>query len=98
MGAFRPVGYLTANLPIAFAFMLAGFLVFAYVYAKGYEGGSPVVEGVRFGVLVALMIDAFAMSWWWATVPIDRTLSMAMMVDYIVEYALYGPIVRKRAA
>jgi membrane protease YdiL (CAAX protease family) len=50
---------------------------------------------------------AGARSWkGFVSVPIDRTLSMAMMVDYIVEYALYGaivglvygPIVRKRAA
>ena len=91
--AFRPEADLMANLPIGFAFMLAGFLVFAYAYAKGYEGTSGVVEGVRFGVVVALMLNGFVLSWWWAMMPLDKTLIGAMMVDYVVEYALYGAIV-----
>lgn len=91
--ALRPEVDVAANVPVGFAFMLAGFLVFAYAYAKGYEGGSGAVEGLRFGVLVGLMIDAFVVSWWWVTVPIDWTMGAAMMADYVVEMALYGAIV-----
>ena len=29
-------------------------LIMAYIYPKGYEGGSPVVEGLRFGILMGL--------------------------------------------
>ena len=46
-GATEPVtGFLLA---------LLGFFAFAYTYAKGYEGGSGTQEGMRFGVLVAIM-------------------------------------------
>ncbi len=91
--AFRPDDVLMSMLPIGFAFMLVGFFVFAYAYAKGYEGGSGVMEGIRFGVIIGLLIDCFAISWWYVTVPMDSTLAMAMMVDNIVEPAMYGAIV-----
>jgi hypothetical protein len=29
-------------------------LIMAYIYPKGYEGGSPVSEGLRFGILMGL--------------------------------------------
>jgi hypothetical protein len=29
-------------------------LIMAYIYPKGYEGGSPVSEGFRFGILMGL--------------------------------------------
>ncbi len=34
-------------------FILA--LLMAYLYPKGYSGGSPVTEGLRFGILVGLL-------------------------------------------
>ena len=47
------------SIGIGFAFLLVGFLAFAYAYAKGYEGGNGVMEGLRFGVVTALIIIGF---------------------------------------
>ena len=91
--AFRPQAALQANLPIGFGLMLIGFLAFAYAYAKGYEGTNGTMEGIRFGVLVAIMIDGFSVVWNYVTTPISGSLSMAMMIDIVVEFALYGAIV-----
>jgi len=91
--ALRPDAAIMANLPLGFAFMLVGFFAFAYAYAKGYEGTSGVMEGIRYGVLVAVMINCFSTIWSYITVPINGTMVMAMMIDYIVEFALYGAIV-----
>ncbi len=91
--ALRPEATIMAGLPLGFAFTLVGFFAFAYAYAKGYEGTSGVMEGVRFGVLVAVLINCFSTIWYYVTVPIDGTMAMAMMIDYILEYALYGAIV-----
>ncbi len=60
--AMRPEAAIMGNLPVGFAFMLLGFFAFAYAYAKGYEGGNGVVEGIRFGVLVSLTSSASAWS------------------------------------
>ncbi len=91
--ALRPHDVVTGHLPMAYAFMLVGFFAFAYAYAKGYEGGSGAMEGVRFGVLVALMLDCFVMVWWYSTVPINTTMFAAICIDYIVEYSIYGAVV-----
>ncbi len=91
--ALRPHDVVMSNLPMAYGFMLVGFFAFAYAYAKGYEGGSGVLEGVRFGVVVALMLDGFVLVWWYSTVPITATMFVASCVDYIVEYSIYGAVV-----
>ena len=88
----RPEAELTANLPIGFAFLLIGFFAFAYAYAKGYEGGG-VVEGIRFGVLVALLVIGFGLIWQYVVFPITVSYVVASIIDSVVEFALYGAIV-----
>jgi hypothetical protein len=92
-GALRAEAAVNANLPLGFTFMLVGFFVFAYAYAKGYEGTSGVIEGLRYGVLIGVMLDCFAIVWYYATVPINGTMAAAMLIDYPIEFALYGVIV-----
>ena len=44
------------------AYVALGFLVLALlmalVYPKGYKGGSPKLEGLRFGVIVGLIAES----------------------------------------
>ena len=88
----RPEAAIMTNLPLGFALMLVGFFAFSYAYAKGYEGGGT-VEGIRFGVLVAIMIDCFAIVWQYVMTPLSGALVMATLLDYIVEFSVYGAIV-----
>ena len=48
LGTPNPLMILSIYLPISF--------VMAYMYPKGYEGGSPAVEGFRFGALIGLVM------------------------------------------
>jgi hypothetical protein len=89
-GAMRPEAQAASILPIGFAAALVGFFAFAYAYAKGYEGGSGVREGLRFGVLVATMICAFAVVWEYMVWPMGPRLFGAWVVDYFVEFSIYG--------
>jgi hypothetical protein len=89
----RPEDEMTSMLPMGFGFLLAGFFAFAYAYAKGYEGGNGVLEGVRFGLLVAVIIIAFAGIWQYIVFPITASLSVAIIVDTLVELTIYGAIV-----
>src|SRR5688500_10349808 len=73
----RPEAELMGNLPIGFVFLLLGFFAFSYAYAKGYEGGSGVVEGIRFGVLVALIVVGFGLIWQYVMFPITATYAAA---------------------
>jgi hypothetical protein len=91
--AMRPPEAVMANVPLGFVATLVGFFVFAYMYAKGYEGTSGPVEGIRFGVLVALLMCCFAIVWQYVVYPISASMLVAMVIDVIAETALYGAIV-----
>jgi hypothetical protein len=92
-GVMRPEAEANAILPVNFGLVLVGFFAFAYAYAKGYEGGSGVQEGLRFGVLVAIMLCTFVSIWQYMVWPAGRGLLAAWLVDYVVEFALYGMVV-----
>ena len=92
-GVMRPEADVTANLPLGFVFLLVGFFAFAYAYAKGYEGGNGVMEGVRFGVLVALIVSGFGLIWQYVLYPINGTMAAALIVDSIAELAIYGGVI-----
>jgi hypothetical protein len=91
--AMRPEEQANAILPLGFFFALIGFFAFAYAYAKGYEGGSGIQEGLRFGVIVGILLCCFGTIWQYMAWPASGTLLGAWMVDTIVEFALYGIIV-----
>jgi hypothetical protein len=88
----RPADEQRGILPVAFGFALVGFFAFAYAYAKGYEGGNGVQEGLRFGVIVGILLCCFAGIWNYMVWPISTEL-FAWLIDYIVEFAIYGMIV-----
>jgi hypothetical protein len=89
----RPEAEAQAILPVAFGFSLIGFFAFAYAYAKGYEGSSGVQEGLRFGVLVGILLCCFAGIWQYMVWPAHTSLLIAWLIDYIVEFAIYGAVV-----
>ena len=88
---FRPEAEM--NLTFGLGATLVGFFVFAYAYAKGYEGGSGAVEGLRYGVLVGLLLATFSVAWNYVVLPVSGTLAVAWIVDVIVEMAIYGTAV-----
>jgi hypothetical protein len=93
LSAMRPEADQNAILPLGFFFALLGFFAFAYAYAKGYEGGRGAQEGLRFGVLVGILICCFRVIWDHMVWPVSLQLTVAWMVEYIVEFAIYGSIV-----
>ena len=86
-------GEVATNVSLGFGVALAGFFAFGYTYAKGYERGQGVHEGIRFGVLVVLMLIAFAGVWSYVVFQFSGRLAAALAIDYVVEFAIYGMIV-----
>jgi hypothetical protein len=91
--AMRPEAELMGKLPLGLAFLLLGFFAFAYIYAKGYEGGNGIVEGLRFGVSVGALIVGFGVIWQYVLYPISGAMAIAIVIDSMIEAALYGAIV-----
>jgi len=44
---------------VALAYLIVAAIM-AYMYPKGFEGGSPVMEGLKFGAMIGLV-------WWGAS-------------------------------
>ncbi len=81
------------NLVLGFGGALLGFFAFAYAFAKGHEGGSGFQEGLRYGVIVGIVLVGFEVIWNYVALPISGRLAVAWVVDTLLEMALYGVIV-----
>jgi putative flippase GtrA len=92
--AFRRTEQITPLLPLGFGLQLLAFCAFAYVYARGYEGTeSRIGEGVRYGLVIAIMIDGFAIVWNYVTEPIALRLGILQLIEHVGEFGVYGAIV-----
>jgi hypothetical protein len=80
-------------LALGFASSLVGFFVFAYMYATGYEGGNRVQEGVRFGVLVGLLLVCYGIVWEFVVLRETASRAVWMAVATLVEFVLGGFVV-----
>ena len=81
------------NLVLGFASSFAGLFLFAYMYAKGYEGGSGMQEGLRFGALVGVLLVCFGVVWTFAVVPMPGTLALYLAAGTVLQLTLSGIIV-----
>ena len=59
--AYRHAEQMTPLLPLGFGVQFIGCVAFSYAYARGYKGNFiGTAEGVFFGLVVACMVDGFA--------------------------------------
>jgi hypothetical protein len=89
-GAMRAEAQAASILPIGFAGALAGFFAFVYAYARGCRDRSSIQDGLQFGLLVAVMICGFATVWEYMVWPMGPRLFGAWVVDFLVEFSIYG--------
>lgn len=62
---------------------------FTLIFSKGYEGKGP-VEGVRYGLYVALMMVVPSAYMSYATMPLPYSLSLKWFLSGVVQYMIYG--------
>ena len=92
-GVFRPLEAMNAKMPFLFAGLLLTMLVASYIYAKGYEGGSGVAEGARFGAALGVFVGGYSTLINWAVLRIGRSLALSMVVAAFVEWLLVGLVI-----
>ena len=99
-GVFRPADQQMAFMPYLLCGVFVAMLGAAYIYAKGYEGGSGVAEGARFGVAIALVAIGYAVIVGYATTNIGKrftaVLAVATLAEWIIDCVAIG-LVYKRA-
>jgi hypothetical protein len=79
-----------AYLPLMFGGLFVAILVATTMYAKGYEGGSGVAEGLRFGLMLGVFVFLAFGGVNYAVLNIGRRLAIAAAAAGLVEWTLVG--------
>src|SRR5262245_7129472 len=91
-GVYRPADDMS-HMPVLMASIFVGALAAAYIYAKGYEGGSGVAEGVRFGAAIGIFTGVYFGGVSWSVLHIGRDLGPILIVVGVIEWFLVGLII-----
>jgi uncharacterized protein DUF1761 len=92
-GVYRSEDTGPGYLPLMFAGLFIAIAAAAFIYAKGYEGGSGLGEGARFGVLLGLFVVFTFASVNYATLNIGRKLAVTDAAAAFVEWLAIGTII-----
>ncbi len=90
---YRPMETQGTYMPILFAGILLAMFAAAYIYAKGYEGGSGFQEGMRFGVLLGLFVVGYVSVANYSMISLGRRLAGCMAIAGLVEWILAGIVI-----
>jgi len=86
---FRPSDDTTA-LPLMFVGVLVGMLFASWVYAKGYEGGSGLIEGLRFGLVMGLLVGSYMAGVNYGILRIGKRMALTFGIGWLGEWILVG--------
>jgi hypothetical protein len=90
---FRPMETQVAYMPFLFGGILLAMFAAAYMYAKGYEGGSGAMEGARFGALIGLVMVGYVALVNYAIFSMGRRLAGSMALSFLVEWIIAGIVI-----
>ncbi len=80
-------------LPLMFAGVLVAMIAAAFIYAKGYEGGSGISEGARFGFLLAVFVNCIFVGVNYATLNINRKITVMLAAAGFLEWLVAGTVI-----
>jgi len=80
-------------MPFLFLGILVAMFAATYMYAKGYEGGSGVQEGVRFGAAVGVLMIGYVAIVNYAVLNIGRRLAGSLAAAGFVEWLVLGLVI-----
>jgi hypothetical protein len=90
---YRSQAGMQQHAPVGMVSSLIARLVMSIMYAKGYEGGSGVLEGFRFGALVGLFLACKCVADEYVTLNIGGKLALEMAAGVLVEMAIVGMVI-----
>jgi hypothetical protein len=90
---YRPQEGIKSVMPAGMAAMFVAMLVLAVIYAMLYRGGSGVVEGVRFGALIAVFSVCSFVIHNYVNLNIGLKLTVQQAVAYSVEWIVVGVVI-----
>lgn len=79
--------------PVGIAATLIAIIILAAIYAKGYEGGSGALEGLRFGALIGVFIVFAVVADEYVTMNIGARLALFMAAGRFVGWLVVGLVI-----
>ena len=79
-------------MPIGYIFTLLWAFLFCYIFIRGREG-KGLIEGVRFGILMALFYSLITSIWQWTIYPIPFKLVIYWFLIGLVQMVILGILV-----
>lgn len=98
----RPQEAMGRLMPLGWASTLILSFILVYLYHRGYEGkGSPLAEGLRFGLVIGLFSSIPMAAWCYVVFPISPTVAIGWflitMIDMLAAGAIVGLLYRRAA-
>jgi len=89
---YRPAGDMS-GFPLMFAAIFVAMCCAAWVFAKGYEGGSGVAEGLKFGIVIALVVAAYSSGANFGTMRIGKKMAITYLAGGFGEWLVAGLVI-----
>ena len=89
---WRPDDEMMRRMPIGYIFTLLWSFLFCYIFVKGREG-KGIIEGVRFGILMAVFYGFITSIWQWTMFPIPFRIVIYWFLVWLVEMVILGILV-----
>ena len=90
---FRSQDAMNANVPLMFGGGLLAMFALSYLYARSYRTGNGVLDGLRFGLLLALFTFGFVSVSIYGSVNIDGGLAALGSVTSFIEMIVVGAVI-----
>lgn len=90
---YRPQESIKTVMPAGMAAMLLSMVVLVVLYAMIYKGGSGLVEGARFGVLIGVFAVCGFVVHNYVNLNIGLTLTLMQAVAYFIEWTAVGTVI-----
>jgi hypothetical protein len=82
-----------SHMPVGMAAIFLSMVVLAVLYSMTYQGGSGLVEGARFGVLIGLFVIGAFVLHNYVNLNIGLTLALISAVAYFLEWLVAGIVI-----
>ena len=92
-GVYRPEDVAVGYMPYLFLGTFIAIVAATYMYAKGYEGGGGLQEGLGFGVALGVFAVGYSGIVNFAVLNIGRRLGGSMIIAAFAEWVLAGIVI-----
>jgi hypothetical protein len=90
---FRPKEEMMTVMPIGLVATFISILVVAIIFAMIHQGGSGMMEGARFGVLIGIFVVCASVLHNYVNLNIGLKLALGQAVAYFLQWTIVGLVI-----